>query len=102
MDDLVLSGLALYRATQNQTYLDQSLAIYKSTAGLNYHTEPLDWDNKVKCKHLFVCKSIILFIIKLIYYHDSGVHYMFYSQRSCLTIQIKTKHFREESTRKII
>lgn len=47
MDDLVLSGIALYRATQNQIYLDQSLEIYVELDGNNDHTEPLDWDNKV-------------------------------------------------------
>jgi endoglucanase len=47
MDDLILSGIALYRATQNQTYLNQALELYRSTAGNNNHTEPLDWDNKV-------------------------------------------------------
>lgn len=49
MDDLVLSGLAMYRATQNHTYLNDALQIYKAAPGLNNHSEPLDWDNKVYC-----------------------------------------------------
>lgn len=47
LDDLILSGLALYRATQNEIYLNQSLEIYKTTVGISSHIEPLDWDNKV-------------------------------------------------------
>ncbi|GAA5802760.1 hypothetical protein HPULCUR_008235 [Helicostylum pulchrum] len=46
MDDLILSGVAMYKATQNKAYLDQSLKLYKSTAGISSHSEPLGWDNK--------------------------------------------------------
>ncbi|KAI8095551.1 Six-hairpin glycosidase-like protein [Thamnidium elegans] len=46
MDDLILSGVAMYRATRNITYLDQSLELYKATAGISSHSEPLGWDNK--------------------------------------------------------
>ncbi|KAI7896105.1 Six-hairpin glycosidase-like protein [Mucor mucedo] len=46
LDDLLLSGLALYRATEDETYLQQSLEIYKSSPGASSHIEPLDWDNK--------------------------------------------------------
>lgn len=57
MDDLILSGVAMYKATRDKSYLDQSLKLYKSTAGISGHSEPLGWDNKVrKYKLLFLYK----------------------------------------------
>ncbi|KAI8983541.1 Six-hairpin glycosidase-like protein [Pilobolus umbonatus] len=45
-DDLILSGIAMYRATNDSIYLRQSLNIYKETYAFNNHSEPLGWDNK--------------------------------------------------------
>ncbi|KAL9557059.1 hypothetical protein MBANPS3_001585 [Mucor bainieri] len=46
VDELLLAGVVLYRATQQQSYLDDTIEMYRETRGLNNHTEPLDWDNK--------------------------------------------------------
>ncbi|GAN09646.1 glycoside hydrolase family 9 protein [Mucor ambiguus] len=46
MDELLLAGVVLYRATKQQFYLDDTIEMYRETRGLNNHTEPLDWDNK--------------------------------------------------------
>lgn len=47
MDELLLAGIVLYKATKQQSYLDETLEMYRETKELNSHTEPLDWDNKV-------------------------------------------------------
>lgn len=46
MDELLLAGVVLYKATKQQSYLDDTIEMYRETKGLNNHTEPLDWDNK--------------------------------------------------------
>lgn len=49
VDELLLAGVVLYKATRQQSYLDDTIEMYRETRGLNNHTEPLDWDNKVSC-----------------------------------------------------
>ncbi|CAO3653110.1 unnamed protein product [Mucor fragilis] len=46
VDELLLAGVVLYKATRQQSYLDDTIEMYRETRGLNNHTEPLDWDNK--------------------------------------------------------
>ncbi|KAL0144093.1 glycoside hydrolase family 9 protein [Mucor lusitanicus] len=46
VDELLLAGVVLYKATKQQSYLDDTIEMYRETKGLNNHTEPLDWDNK--------------------------------------------------------
>lgn len=47
LDDLILSSIALYKSTNNQSYLDDALGLYQLSDWRTNHTEPLDWDNKV-------------------------------------------------------
>lgn len=49
MDEILLASIVLYKATKQQSYLDDTIEMYRETSGLNNHTEPLDWDNKVCC-----------------------------------------------------
>ncbi|KAG1444850.1 hypothetical protein G6F56_010131 [Rhizopus delemar] len=58
LDDLVLSSLALYKTTGNQTYLDDTLGYYQLTDWRTNHTEPLDWDNKYGAVYVLLAEAL--------------------------------------------
>lgn len=58
LDDLILSAISLYKATKNETYLNDALSYYQLPDWRTNHTEPLGWDNTVRV--IAFCGFIIL------------------------------------------
>ncbi|KAI8639883.1 Six-hairpin glycosidase-like protein [Parasitella parasitica] len=56
VDELLLAGIVLYKATKQKSYLDETMDMYRETKGLNNHTEPLDWDNKWGALYLMLAE----------------------------------------------
>ncbi|KAL9558028.1 hypothetical protein PS6_001498 [Mucor atramentarius] len=59
MDEILLASIVLYKATKQQSYLDDTIEMYRETSGLNNHTEPLDWDNKWGAFYLLLAEATL-------------------------------------------
>ncbi|KAG1646358.1 hypothetical protein G6F44_000919 [Rhizopus delemar] len=58
LDDLILSSIALYKSTNNQSYLDDALGLYQLSDWRTNHTEPLDWDNKYGAVYVLLAEAL--------------------------------------------
>ncbi|RCH87102.1 hypothetical protein CU097_002569 [Rhizopus azygosporus] len=58
LDDLILSAISLYKATKNETYLNDALSYYQLPDWRTNHTEPLGWDNTYGAVYVLLAESL--------------------------------------------